>query len=633
MKKIVFVLGLVMALSLVSVASAATIAEQIAALQAQLNALLAQQGGTAASNSSIPTITKTLTVGSRGTEVEALQQYLIDEGMLDYSGTLGYFGALTKAAVIEWQKANDVTPASGLFGPISRAKLAELATTTTGTTGTAGTGTTGITTPGVEGTLTVTANPTPSSGQTLREGDVKLPVLGLKLEAKLSDISVQRVKVMVGTTTTVYNKLFDKIYVLDGSTVLAESALNSTTVVKDGSSYYITLTGFNVIVPKNSSKVITIALDAKSSIDSTYNNNATYGLTIPKDAVRGVDGAGLTQTGPADALSIRTVTIGSEAIADSASMVLSKNNTYSPIDTAIVAADGSSNDEKDKVTFLSFDVRAKKDALTITDLAASITKTGTGTATATVAYLMDGDTTLGSATVNTTTGAITFSDIDYTVPADTTKTLTLKADIRSANATAAILTGAVSGSGLTVENSTGSSIVPTGSATGGAITLKSAGTEFVLVSKSATGSTITNTNGVSTTTVAATFKVKVTANGATVLVGGEASTSPMFASTTNYLVAYQGDTATALTPTFLTISCDDLTASSNTWSIADGSSATFTVTANYSSRSSAGAAQLSGGAAVGIAGITTINGGTSVRETFMAGQTAWRTSPTVTIVN
>ena len=81
MKKIVLVLGLVMALSLVSVASAATLAElnaQLAALQASIAAM----SGSTASVSSLPVITKSLTIGSTGDEVTALQMYLEDEGLL-----------------------------------------------------------------------------------------------------------------------------------------------------------------------------------------------------------------------------------------------------------------------------------------------------------------------------------------------------------------------------------------------------------------------------------------------------------------------------------------------------------------------------------------------------------------------
>ena len=70
------------------------------------------------------TITKSLKVGMKGAEVTCLQQ------QLNVTPATGYFGSLTKAAVIAFQK-NHSLPATGLFGALSRAALG-----TTGTTGT-----------------------------------------------------------------------------------------------------------------------------------------------------------------------------------------------------------------------------------------------------------------------------------------------------------------------------------------------------------------------------------------------------------------------------------------------------------------------------------------------------------------
>lgn len=133
MKKYIF--GVLLALTLVvapSVSSAATIADlqaQIAALMAQLAALTST---TPVQVCTVPTITKNLTVGSKGEEVSALQQYLIDEGLLASDGPTGYFGQQTKKAVMEWQKAHNVIPPNGYFGPIARAVLASLCSSDNG---------------------------------------------------------------------------------------------------------------------------------------------------------------------------------------------------------------------------------------------------------------------------------------------------------------------------------------------------------------------------------------------------------------------------------------------------------------------------------------------------------------------
>lgn len=67
--------------------------------------------------------------GSRGQNVSKLQNFLKDQGV--YSGPVtGYFGPLTKRAVIVFQKQNGIAPAAGFVGPVTRTFILR---TTTGT--------------------------------------------------------------------------------------------------------------------------------------------------------------------------------------------------------------------------------------------------------------------------------------------------------------------------------------------------------------------------------------------------------------------------------------------------------------------------------------------------------------------
>lgn len=74
-------------------------------------------------------ITNDLWQGSSGGDVTTLQQFLIsqDEGSaaqaLANVGATGYFGPLTRAALAEFQTNAGISPASGNFGPITRAYL------------------------------------------------------------------------------------------------------------------------------------------------------------------------------------------------------------------------------------------------------------------------------------------------------------------------------------------------------------------------------------------------------------------------------------------------------------------------------------------------------------------------------
>ena len=64
-----------------------------------------------------------LTLGMRGGDVSALQQFLIAGGFLKNTAPTGYFGPLTKSALGAWQASVDISPAAGFFGPISRIKI------------------------------------------------------------------------------------------------------------------------------------------------------------------------------------------------------------------------------------------------------------------------------------------------------------------------------------------------------------------------------------------------------------------------------------------------------------------------------------------------------------------------------
>ena len=61
-----------------------------------------------------------LSYGTTGTDVSSLQQFLADEGF--YRGSITpTFGPLTRSALITFQLQEHITPATGLFGPITRA--------------------------------------------------------------------------------------------------------------------------------------------------------------------------------------------------------------------------------------------------------------------------------------------------------------------------------------------------------------------------------------------------------------------------------------------------------------------------------------------------------------------------------
>src|ERR1700733_10562348 len=153
-KKVAAVLlGLGMSLAFAGVASAQTTnASTLSALQAQVQALLAQiaalQGtGTATASGACFTFTQDEWQGLSGGQVMWVQEFLNGHGFTVAASGAGspgnetsYFGGLTKAAVMKFQSTEGITPVSGYWGPLSRAKANAICAgqTTTGT----GTGTT-----------------------------------------------------------------------------------------------------------------------------------------------------------------------------------------------------------------------------------------------------------------------------------------------------------------------------------------------------------------------------------------------------------------------------------------------------------------------------------------------------------
>ena len=651
----------------VPMAGAVTIAE----LQAQINALMAQlaslQGGSSASGVAI---TSDLTVGSSGSQVSALQSALVAQGHLVMPAgvAMGYFGSLTKAAVMKWQAANGV-PSTGYFGPLSRAKYNGSAGGTVPGSTVGGTTIGSITTVGVEGTITVSKNPSPASGTKVYEGDQKVKVLGIKLEPKLSDVKVERIKVDMDTVSggnndqDIYNKIADTIYVMDESgNVLASSALNSSTVVKDGTDYFITITGFNYVVAKNTVKVLYVALSAQSSFDSTYNGDS-WSLGIPAEGVRATDGAGINLYGPTTAFTNSFTTEGD--LADSATLTVS-TNSGTPQDQEVMCTLSSTEDECDRLELVSFDVKAEKDNVVITDLDAYLAKTGTGTATSSTAYLYEGSTLVGSATIlNQSPNAgisVRFSDIDYSVSKDSTKTLSLQVDIQDATIGASTYTASTTASLITAENSNGTSATVSGNGIGESVTVRKIGPVFTLVSKAISYAGTPGFAG-ATTTAKADFVIRMKAVGADIVFGDSASTTyplvvlgqPLGASATSSAI-YRGGTDISATAAFasggsniqtlvfvasstaITVPSGVTATTSNSWTLSEGNTIDIPVSMVFANRTndSAGVNSLeitTGAYAVQINNLfwaTPVDVGERHVSNFMSGNAAWRTS-TVTM--
>jgi len=254
-------------------ASAQTTAATIAALMAQIQALQAQlialQGSIASTPSSSYSFTKDLTLGSKGADVTALQQFLVSGGHLTMPTGVayGYFGSLTKTAVAAWQKSVGVS-STGYFGPKSRAAIA-LAVGT-------GTGTGAGYIPPASGTgLSVTVSPlNPATSNVPINSSVTafevVPVLTVRLAAGSSDVTVTNFNVLRAGLSS--DQDLANVYLLDGSKIVTTNiGMNAGTVQFANAAGLFT-------VKAGTYKDISVAVSISSSASASGH---TYAFSIP----------------------------------------------------------------------------------------------------------------------------------------------------------------------------------------------------------------------------------------------------------------------------------------------------------------------------------------------------------------
>src|SRR3989344_3470850 len=112
---------------------------QITALQTQLSNWTSNTPATiSTSSNSCPNLYRTLSRGSRGSDVISLQQFLIAQGLLSSDSATGFFGSMTESAVQRWQAQNSIvaygdanTTGYGVIGARTRAAIAARCGTTT----------------------------------------------------------------------------------------------------------------------------------------------------------------------------------------------------------------------------------------------------------------------------------------------------------------------------------------------------------------------------------------------------------------------------------------------------------------------------------------------------------------------
>lgn len=382
---------------------------------------------------------KNLSVGMRNADVTALQNYLADAGFFNLAPT-GYFGSITKSAVVAFQLANNL-PGTGFVGVLTRGVLNSspvAATPTPGATCPAGftctpSTPTAPTLVGSEGFAEVRVSPVVTNNPNVQT-NIDVPVYAIEFKAKQSDIMVERInlltKVELASSQENPATLINKVTIKDGSTVIASVPVNSSSFSKDTSvtpnQYYLQIAGLGLKVDKDALRTLTVTFDT-NSIDS--DRTVTVGV-YGTSGIRTVDGRGISSY---------------NALSDTRVHTFKKPGTS----TATIKADGTTiystnyrvnatGNGAEKVLTSTFAVKSETGRSKITSVKVSIATSSTYTATPTLPsnlYLYDGSTLVDARSVSSTgyPRTVTFDLNNYSVyvDADTTKTFTIKADFPS----------------------------------------------------------------------------------------------------------------------------------------------------------------------------------------------------------
>ncbi|KND51129.1 MAG: penicillin-resistant dd-carboxypeptidase-like protein [Parcubacteria bacterium C7867-001] len=496
-------------------ATSTDIQAQISALMAQIAALQAQAGGSNSTGSTM--FNSDLTIGSKGTDVTGLQNWLISKGFSIPAGATGYFGSQTQAAVAAFQAANGIAPAAGYFGPKTRAAVNAMAGGTTSTPGT----TTGLTGNGRLTGITSLGDVTTD----LDEGDAVTKVVGVSGDATDGDVMIQRVDATfvvanVSSQSSNLDKYVDTVSLyIDGKKVASMDASDGD---KDGRTWTFRFSNLNTVVKNGQTGNIYVEVTPVASI-GTNEDGKTVTAKLLVDSLRAAGADGISDTYVSTAIT-QDFTVS----ASTAGTLTSSLSDSSPRASQVAVSSSTTTGVK----ILSLKLKAKNQTVTVTDLPVQLgTSDNNLNDVISTVKLMNGSTVLKSKTVSTGTfGTTTFDGVDLDIDADETVTLDVVVDLKgdSAYADGTTLIASTTTYGWDVSDDNGASVTPSSAVLGYTQTLTATG---VSVTKGTFSKTVTAGLAGAGDVVTFTMPFTVTASDTDVFIGA-ATTKVASVSTT-----------------------------------------------------------------------------------------------------
>ncbi len=286
-----------MLFTLATPAKAATAAE----LQAQIDALMAQiaalSGGSSASSAAC-TFTRALTVGSEGSDVKCLQDYLTPTYFSNAGGSTGYFGPVTAAAVAAWQTANGVAPAAGYFGPVSQAKYNALMAAAPATDDSDDDSDTSSGDLSGEADLNTFEVSDGEDSDDVEEGSEGVEIAQFDIEFNDGDAVITRLDIaLVGAGNTEADPwdIFDSVsLVVDGDEVATVDSSDKDEYLDDNDGS-LRFSGMDVVAMEDEEITISVVADITSSVDDA-GSGTLADWDVFAGAVRFMDADDVTST-------------------------------------------------------------------------------------------------------------------------------------------------------------------------------------------------------------------------------------------------------------------------------------------------------------------------------------------------
>lgn len=269
-----------------------TLAQQIETLLTQIRQLQTQLALLAGA-ATCPTFNQNHTFGSSGAEVTALQTYLLNLGYSIPAGATGYFGPQTLAAVARFQRAEGISPASGNFGPLTRARIRALCNATpppTPPTGQPG--------PDLQGEGELGSFQIESADDiTIRESESDAPIAILTLEATDGDIQLSRIDISLVADSANDEEdpwdVFEDISLWVDGDKIAEEKINNRSDFLNRTTGTVRLADLDLILEEDEEVEIIVAVSVQNSVDGA-GDRALWSVSV--DSVRFSDADGVIMT-------------------------------------------------------------------------------------------------------------------------------------------------------------------------------------------------------------------------------------------------------------------------------------------------------------------------------------------------